>query len=67
MRKSFIYENADTYGFKRAFKIWMYGYRVISLSITVIDSFILACQCIFLRVLVSMHPRKMNLLGLKRS
>ncbi len=65
MKKSFIYENADTLRFKRAFKIWMNGQRVMSVSITVIYSFILACQCIFLRVLVSMHPWKMNLLGLK--
>ena len=60
-------KKSDTLGFKETFKIRMEGYRVISVSITVIDSFILACQCIFLRVLVSMHPRKMNLLGLKRS
>ncbi|MCD6120381.1 MAG: hypothetical protein J7K04_00930 [Spirochaetales bacterium] len=56
MGKSFIYENANTLRFKRTFKIWIYGYREISVSITVIDSFILACQRIFLRVLISIQP-----------
>ncbi len=66
MRKNFIYGNADTLKFKRTFKIWMYGYEVIPIFITVIYSFILACQRIFLRVLVSMHPRKNESFGVKK-
>lgn len=59
-------KKGDTLGFKETFKIRIYGYRVISVPITVIDSFILACQRIFLRVLVICSPGEMDILGLKR-
>ena len=46
-------------------KAGMYNLRLKPLSITVIDSFILACQCIFLKTLVSIHPPKQLFFGYK--
>lgn len=45
---------------KLLFKAQKYNHRLISLPITMIDSFILARQCIFLNTLVSLHPHKNN-------
>jgi len=58
MRKCSIFVYTDTFILKPASKARKYNNRLISLFITMIHSFILARQRIFLNVLVSMHPHK---------
>jgi len=58
MRKNYIFGYTDTFILNPSSKVEIYNYRLISLLITMIHSSILARQCIFLKVLVSMHPHK---------
>ena len=58
MRKSSIYADTNRFMLKLLLKAKKHNHRLISLFITMIHSFILACQCIFLNTLVSMHPHK---------
>lgn len=66
MRKSFIFGYTNAFMLKPAFQGWKYSLRLKSVSITMIESFILACQRIFLKALVSMHPQKNNSLAVKK-
>lgn len=56
MRENSVYVDADRFMLKLAFQTKKYIHMLISLFITMIHSFVLACQCIFLNTLISMHP-----------
>jgi len=66
MKKSSVFGYTDTFMLKPAFKEWKYNYRLIYLFITMIHSFVVTRQRVFLKTLVSMHPHKNDpFLGMK--